>query len=106
MSFCRKEVVASKFGNNVIAQATLPKYEDRLPHRKIQDKMKKMFELKISLLRFDLTRRAADAILSEYDAVLSKIRSASILCVDERQSVSKEKDARSGRLPHHLILFS
>jgi len=42
---CCKEVVAGdsgcphegKFGNNAIALATILKYEDRLPHRKIQD---------------------------------------------------------------------
>jgi transposase len=53
---CLKEVVASnfgcphegKFGNNVIALATVLKYEDRLPHRKIQDAMKRLFGLKIS----------------------------------------------------------
>ena len=46
---CLKEVVASdsgcphegKFGNNVIALATILKYEDRLPHRKIHDAMKR-----------------------------------------------------------------
>ena len=89
---CRKEVAANdpgcphegKFGNNVIAQATLLKYEDRLPHRKIQDAMKRLFGLKISPATiFDLTRRAADAVRSEYDAILSKIRSAPILYVDE-----------------------
>jgi transposase len=90
--FCRKDVAASdsgcphegKFGNNVIAQATLLKYEDRLPHRKIQDAMERLFGLKISPAAiFDLTRRAADAVRSEYDAILSKIRSAPILYVDE-----------------------
>jgi transposase len=89
---CLKEVVASdsgcphegKFGNNVIALATILKYEDRLPHRKIHDAMKRLFGLKISPATiFDLTRRAADAVRSEYDAILSKIRSASILYVDE-----------------------
>ena len=89
---CRKEVAAKnaglphegKFGNNVIAQASLLKYEDRLPHRKIQDAMKRLFGLKISPATvFDLTRRAADAVRSEYDAILSKIRSAPILYVDE-----------------------
>ena len=89
---CRKEVVAKdpgcphegKFGNNVIAQATLLKYEDRLPHRKIQDAMKRLFGLRISPATiFDLTRRAADAVRSEYDAILRKIRSAPILYVDE-----------------------
>jgi transposase len=90
--FCRKEVVANdagcphegKFGNNTIAQATLLKNEDRLPHRKIQDAMKRLFGLKISPATiFDLTRRAADAVQSEYDAILNTIRGAPILYVDE-----------------------
>ena len=42
---CQKEVAATDagcpkegiFGNNTIAQATLLKYEDRLPHRKIRN---------------------------------------------------------------------
>ena len=89
---CRKEVTAKdrgcphegKFGNNVIAQATLLKYEDRVPHRKIHDAMLRLFGLKISPATiFDLTRRAADAVRSEYDAILSQIRCASILYVDE-----------------------
>ena len=44
-SCCQKEVIATDagcpkegmFGNNTIAQAALLKYEDRLPHRKIQN---------------------------------------------------------------------
>ena len=89
---CRKEVAAKdpgcphegKFGNNVIAQATLLKYEDRIPHRKIHDAMMRIFGLKISPATiFDLTRRAADAVRSEYDAILRKIRGAPILYVDE-----------------------
>ena len=89
---CRKEVAAKdpgcphegKFGNNVIAQATLLKYEDRIPHRKIHDAMMRIFGLRISPATiFDLTRRAADAVRSEYDAILRKIRSAPILYVDE-----------------------
>jgi transposase len=89
---CRKEVAArdsgcpneGKFGNNVIAQATLLKYEDRLPHRKIHDALTRLFGLKISPATiFDLTRRAADAVRSEYDAILSKIRGAPVLYVDE-----------------------
>ena len=89
---CRKEVVASdcgcphdgKFGNNVIAQATLLKYEYRLTHRKIKDAMMRLFGLKISPATIlDLTRRAADAVQSEYDAILNKIRGALILYVDE-----------------------
>lgn len=89
---CRKEVVANdascphkgKFGNNTIAQATLLKYEDRLPHRKIQGTLKRLHGLEISPATiFDFTRRAAEAVQSEYDAILDKIRSAPILYVDE-----------------------
>ena len=89
---CRKEVVASdpgcphegKFGNNVIALATTLKYEGRLPHRKVQETLKRMFGLIISPATIlDLTRRAADAVRPEYDAILRKIRSAPILYVDE-----------------------
>jgi transposase len=89
---CRKEVVANnvncphegKFGNNTIAQATLLKYEDRLPHRKIRDTLKRMHGLEISPATiFDFTRRAADAVQSDYDEILNKIRDASILYVDE-----------------------
>ena len=89
---CHREVVANdascprkgKFGNNTIAQATLLKYEDRLPHRKIQSAMKRTHGLKISPATiFDLTRRAADAIRPDYDAILNRIRGAPILYVDE-----------------------
>jgi hypothetical protein len=48
---CLKEVVAKdpscpregKFGNNVIAVATVLKYEERLPHRKIHDAMVRLY---------------------------------------------------------------
>jgi transposase len=89
---CQKEVVANdsscphkgKFGNNTIAQTTLLKYEDRLPHRKIQITLNRIHGLKISPATiFDLTRRAAEAVQSEYDEILNKIRDAPILYVDE-----------------------
>lgn len=89
---CQSEVVADDsscpkegmFGNNTIAQVALLKYGDRLPHRKIQDTLKRLYGLVISPATiFDLTRRAADAIQPEYDAILSRIRGAPVLYVDE-----------------------
>jgi transposase len=69
-----------KFGSNAIAQATLLKYEDRLPHRKIQNALKRLYGLNISPATiFDLTRRAADAVQSDYEAILDRIRKAQIL---------------------------
>ena len=56
----------------------------RLPHRKIQSTLNRMHGLKISPATiFDLTRRAAEAVQSDYDAILNKIRNAPILYVDE-----------------------
>ena len=89
---CKSEVVADDsscpkegmFGNNTIAQVALLKYGDRLPHRKIQDALKRVYGLVISPATiFDLTRRAADAVQPEYDAILSRIRGAQVLYVDE-----------------------
>ncbi len=89
---CHKEVTANdadcpfegRFGNNIIAQATLLKYEDRLPHRKIQGAMRRLHGLVISPATIlDLTRRAADAIQPQYDAILNKIRDSQIVYVDE-----------------------
>jgi len=89
---CQKEVVADDsscpnegiFGNNTIAQVALLKYGDRLPHRKIQDTLKRVYGLVISPATIlDLTRRAADAVQSEYDSILNRIRNAPVLYIDE-----------------------
>jgi transposase len=89
---CQKEVVADDsdcpnegmFGNNTISQVALLKYGDRLPHRKVQDALKRIYGLVISPATiFDLTRRAADAVQSEYEAILRRIRDAQVLYVDE-----------------------
>jgi len=73
-----------KFGNNTIAQATLLKYDDRLPHRKNQTALKRLYELSISPATiFDLICRAAEAVQSEYNAILNRIRKAQTLYVDE-----------------------
>ena len=89
---CRKEVIAKhancphegKFGNNIIAQATLLKYVDRLPHRKIQDTLRRLHGLKISPATIlDLTRRAAEVVQMDYNQILNRIRKAPILFVDE-----------------------
>jgi transposase len=87
---CNREVAAvnrdcpleGRFGNNLIAQTILLKYNGRLPHREIQDTLKQVYALKISPVTIlDLTRRASDAVQSaiqcnpEYDS-----RFAGLLC--------------------------
>jgi len=91
-SHCQKEIVGTDpgcpnegmFGNNTIAQVALLKYKDRLPHRKIRDALKRVYGLAISPATIlDLTRRAANAVASEYEAILKRIRGANVLYVDE-----------------------
>jgi transposase len=73
-----------RFGKNIIAETTLLKYEDRLPHRKIQVALRRSHGLNICPATiFDLTRRAADAVQSQYNEILERIRDAPILYVDE-----------------------
>lgn len=89
---CHREVAAvepdcpseGRFGNNAIAQTALLKYKDRLPHRKIKDTLRRIYGLNLSPATIlDLTRRAADAVQSQYDSILDRIRNASILYIDE-----------------------
>jgi transposase len=89
---CQKEVIGTDpgcpsegmFGNNTIAHVALLKYGDRLPHRKIQSALRRVYGLVVSPATIlDLTRRAADAVQSEYDAILRRIRNASVLYIDE-----------------------
>jgi len=89
---CHREVVAvdpncpseGRFGNNLIAQTTLLKYDSRLPHRRIQHTLKQVYDLNISPATIlDLTRRASDAVQFQYHAILKRIRDASVLYVDE-----------------------
>jgi transposase len=81
----RKEVIAKdancphegKFGNNIIAQATILKYLDRLPQRKIQDTLKRLHGLKISPATIlNLTRRAAEVVQMDYNQILNRIQNA------------------------------
>jgi len=58
----QKEVVGTdpscpnegKFGNNAIALATILKYEDRLPHRIIQDALMRLYRLNPTFRTLDL----------------------------------------------------
>jgi transposase len=89
---CKKEVtgkdpgcpIEGRFGNNIIEQAALLKYVARLPHRKIRDLLNWLHGITISPgTILDLTRRAADAVRPQYEAILNRVRGSHILYVDE-----------------------
>jgi transposase len=89
---CHEEIVADHpdlpkegdFGKNILAQTTLMKYEDRLPHRKIQEALNREFGLTISPgAIFDFTRRTSDSLIDVYNMILDRIRGADVVHIDE-----------------------
>lgn len=89
---CHEEIVADHpdlpkegdFGKNILAQTTLMKYQDRLPHRKIQEALNRQFDLEISPgAIFDFTRRTSVSLIGIYNIILDSIRGADIVHVDE-----------------------
>jgi transposase len=89
---CGTQTVAShpdcpdegQFGVNVLAQATLSKYEYRLPHRKIADRFEQLHGLELSpASAWHATERAARAGRCEYDQIRAEIQRADVVHVDE-----------------------
>jgi transposase len=89
---CGTETVAShpdcpdegQFGVNIIAQATLSKYDHRLPYRKIADRFEQLHGLEMSgASAWYATERAARAGRCEYDQIRAQIQQADVVHVDE-----------------------
>lgn len=89
---CGREVVAShpecpregRFGRNVLTRATLLRYGDRLPLRKVCEALLRDHNLDVEAATvLDFTRRAARALRGEHEKILQKIRRAPVVHVDE-----------------------
>ena len=75
---------SGRFGRNVLVQATLMKYEDRLPHRKVCESLDRTYGLRVTpATALDLTRRVCGWLRPEYERVLRRIRAADVVYVDE-----------------------
>jgi len=73
-----------RFGKNVLAQTTLMKYEERLPHRKIQTALERQYGLKVSAgTIFDFTNRVHKSLQSEYNLILQVVRCSKTVYSDE-----------------------
>ncbi|KXB04606.1 hypothetical protein AKJ49_01900 [candidate division MSBL1 archaeon SCGC-AAA382A03] len=89
---CGEEVVAShpdcpeegRFGKNVLIQATLLKYEERIPYRKVSDLFEWQYNLEVSPATvLDFLRRTSDWLQPEYEKIWSTVRNSDVLYVDE-----------------------
>ncbi len=89
---CGGETVAShpdcpeegRFGKNVLIQATLLKYEERIPYRKVLDLFEWQHDLKVSPASIlDFVRKVSDWLQPEYERIWSEVRNSDVLYVDE-----------------------
>lgn len=73
-----------RLGLNVLVQATLMKFEMRLPHVKASEALERTYGLKVSPATvLDITHRVAGWLWPEYMRILSRIRASPVVYVDE-----------------------
>jgi len=67
-----------------MVQATLMKFVERLPHRKVSEALERTYGLQVTPATvLDVTRRVAWWFRPEYTRILGRIRSAEVVYVDE-----------------------
>jgi transposase len=73
-----------RLGRNALVQATLMKFEERLPHRKAAEALERTYGLQVTPATvLDVTRRVAWWLLPEYHRILQRIRASPVVYVDE-----------------------
>jgi len=73
-----------RFGKNVLVQATLMKFEERLPHKKACETLERTYGLSVTPATvLDVTRRVCDWLRPEYERILQRIRLAEVVYSDE-----------------------
>ena len=72
------------FGRNVLVQATIMKFEERLPHKKVCETLARTYGLSVTPATvLDITSRVCDWLRPEYEWVLQRIRLAEVVYSDE-----------------------
>ena len=73
-----------RLGKNALVQATLLKFQDRLPHAKVSEALERTYGLQVTPATvLDVTRRVAWWLLPEYNRILRRIRASPVVYVDE-----------------------
>jgi len=73
-----------RLGKNVLVQATLMKFMERLPHWKVCEALQRTYGLQVTPATvLDLTRRVGDWLRPEHERILRRIRAADVVYIDE-----------------------
>ncbi len=75
---------SGRFGNNILAQSAIMRIEERLPLRKIHEAFERQYHLDISPASImNFTGRVGNALETEYEEILAKIRNSNSVYADE-----------------------
>jgi transposase len=82
-----------RFGKNLLVQTTLMKFEERLPLQKIAEGLERQYGLSMTPATvLDMTRRVADWLRPEYEAIRKRIQRSKVVYTDETgEKVDGEK---------------
>ena len=89
---CNKKIIANdpelpkqgNLGNNLQAQISLMRYEDRLPIRKIANTLNRQYNLQLTPATIlDVTRRVADSLAPKYNSIKKEISQSPHVNADE-----------------------
>jgi transposase len=73
-----------RLGRNALVQATLLKFSERLPHRKVSEALERTYGLTVTPATvLDVTNRVALWLRPEYERIHERIRFAPVVYVDE-----------------------
>lgn len=82
--FAKNNAPKSNFGKNVHTHATLLKFEDRLPLRKVASSLKRHYKIEITNTGiYGITKRVARKLGDPYYDIIKIIRTSDILYIDE-----------------------
>lgn len=75
---------SGRLGKNAVIQATLMKYSERLPVRKVSEALMRTYGLRVTPATvLDITNRVALWLRPEYEGILGRIRASDVVYVDE-----------------------
>jgi len=75
---------SGRLGKNVLVQATLMKFQERLPHWKVCEALERTYGLQVTPATvLDITRRVSGWLRPEYMRILQRVRAAEVVYVDE-----------------------
>lgn len=75
---------AGRFGNNVVAQCSIMKFDERLTFRKIRESLKRNYGLEITPASImNMTRNVCRKLEPEHEELVNKIRSSPCVYADE-----------------------